>query len=132
MKRMRTAPGYEQLNYLYDARNEALLSLYLCGDTTLPKRTIRLFRDTLTPDGMIASRTPSALRQTIPIFALWWPVMVHDLWQWAGETERPFIADCLITVDAILAYFRNHLRAEWPNRATPVLESDWRRRCPRN
>jgi hypothetical protein len=105
-------PGYEQLNYLYDARNEALLSLYLCGETALPKRTIRLFRDTLRPDGMISSRTPSTLRQTIPIFALWWIIMVHDLYRWSGDSEREFVRDCLLTVDAILTYFRNHLRKD--------------------
>jgi hypothetical protein len=102
-------PYYEQLDYLFDARNEAMISLYLCGETALPKRTIRLFRDTLRPDGMLSSRTPSALRQTIPIFTLWWVQMLADLWDWAGLAEAPFLRDCLYAAEGVLTYFRAHL-----------------------
>jgi hypothetical protein len=105
-------PYYEQLDYLFDARNEAMISMYLAGETALPKRTIRLFRDSLRPDGMLASRTPSALRQTIPIFALWWIRMLADLWDWAGPAEAPFLRDCLYAADGVLGYFRNHLRPD--------------------
>ncbi|MFN3729505.1 MAG: alpha-L-rhamnosidase C-terminal domain-containing protein [Fimbriimonadaceae bacterium] len=105
-------PGYEQLNYLLDARNEALTTLYLTGDLAMPRRTIRLFRDTLRPDGMLSSRTPSQLRQTIPIFALWWIVMLHDLWEFAGDEVREDVRDSLIAVDGVLAYFRNYLRPD--------------------
>lgn len=105
-------PGYEQLNYLFDARNEALTSLWVAGETALPRRTIRLFRDTLRPDGMLSSRTPSALRQTIPIFALWWIQMVLDYWDWMGAADTSFVRSNLIAVDAVLSFFRAHIGAE--------------------
>lgn len=105
-------PGYEQLNYLFDARNEALHSLWVAGETALPRRTIRLFRDTLRPDGMLSSRTPSAVRQTIPVFALWWVQMVQDYWDWAGPADTGFVRSNLFAVDGVLSYFRDHLRAD--------------------
>lgn len=109
-------PGYEQLNYLFDARNEALTTLYMTGDTALPRRTIRLFGETLRWDGMLSSRTPSQLRQTIPIFALWWIIMVLDYYEWTGDgtngQDRAFVRDCLIAVDGILAYFRERMQPD--------------------
>jgi Glycogen debranching enzyme len=105
-------PGYEQLNYLLDARNEALLSLTMAGETDLPRRTIRLFRDTLRTDGMLSSRTPSQKRQTIPIFALWWVRMLLDYWDWVGERDRDFVCACLYAVDGVLGYFRARLRPD--------------------
>ena len=105
-------PGYEQLNYLLDARNEALISLAVAGEADLPRRTIRLFRDTLRPDGMLASRTPSQKGQTIPIFALWWVRMLLDYWDWVGERDAAFVHECLYAADGVLGYFRARLRAD--------------------
>ena len=102
-------PGYEQLNYLLDARNEALISMAMGGETALPRRTITVFRETLRTDGMVSARTPSQTRQTIPIFALWWVQMVLDYWDWTGAAEIAFTQSNLIAVDAVLSYFRNRM-----------------------
>jgi hypothetical protein len=105
-------PGYEQLNYLLDSRNEAMISMAMAGETALPRRIIRLFRDSLKTDGMLASRTPSQIRLTIPLFALWWVQMVQDYWDWVGPADADFVRVSLITVDAVLSYFRERMQPD--------------------
>jgi alpha-L-rhamnosidase len=103
-------PYYEQLNYIADSRLQALCSLVLAGETELPKRTIRLFRDSVRPDGLVHSRVPSAIPQILPYFALIWVLMVEDYWRWVGRRERAFVRSTLNVVDSVLWFFRERLR----------------------
>ena len=103
-------PYYEQLNYVADSRLQALCSLVLAGETELPKRTIRLFRDSVRPDGLVHSRVPSAIPQILPYFALIWVLMVEDYWRWVGRRERAFVRSTLNVVDSVLWFFRERLR----------------------
>ena len=103
-------PYYEQLNYIYDSRNEALQSLALAGETALPRRTIRLFRDSMRPDGLVHARVPSRRKLRLPHFALFWVLMVEDYWRWTGDAE--FVRANLVAVDGVLAWFREHLRED--------------------
>lgn len=107
------SPYYEQLSYTADARLEALASLHLCNETALPRRTLRLFLETLRSDGLLDSRVPCQYaRQTIPYFCLHWILMVDDYWGWVGAADRGFVRECLVAVDSILAFFRGRLRAD--------------------
>jgi hypothetical protein len=103
-------PYYEQLHYLADARIEAITHMYLSGDTDYVKHSVGLYRDSTRPDGLVESRYPSAEPQIIPYFALLWILMVEDLWEFAGESEREFIGSCLHSADGVLWYFRRRLK----------------------
>lgn len=103
-------PYYEQLHYLGDSRLEALVHMYLSGDTDYVKRSLRLYRDSARWDGLVDSRTPSASPQTIPYFALLWVLMLEDFWDFAGPSESDFIRSCLHAANGVLTYFRNRLR----------------------
>ncbi len=102
-------PYFEQLNYVLDARLQALCSQYLANDTRLARRTLGMFRDSLGPDGLVAGRVPSRRRQVIPGFALHWVLMLHDHWEWCGGESAEFIRSCLGAVDAVLGHFRARL-----------------------
>lgn len=133
------SPYYEQLSYTADTRIEALASLHLCNETLLPKRTLRLFLDTLRSDGLLDSRVPCQYaRQTIPYFCLHWILMVDDYWRWVGHTDVGFVRECLVAADTILSFFRSRLRPdgfvgqtggwnmvddipEWPNGQPPSV-----------
>ncbi|RJS93221.1 hypothetical protein CW705_01905 [Candidatus Bathyarchaeota archaeon] len=106
-------PYYEQHNYIFDARNEALCSLAMAGETRLPHRTILLFRNSLRPDGLIYCRVPSRRRQRLPYFALIWVLMVHDYWEWVGPRDEEFVRSNLFAIDGVLCWFRNHLREDY-------------------
>jgi hypothetical protein len=73
-------PYYEQLQYVGDTRIQSLIGLYVAGDDRLMRNAIEQFDQSRLPDGLTASRYPSALRQYIPPFSLLWVAMVHDYW----------------------------------------------------
>jgi len=103
-------PYYEQLNYVADSRLQALCSMVLAGETDLPRRTIRLFRDSVGPDGLIHGRVPSVVPQILPFFALMWVLMVEDYWRYVGPRDRAFVRSTLNVVDSVLWFFRERLR----------------------
>jgi hypothetical protein len=103
-------PYYEQLNYIADSRLQALCSLVLAGETALPRRTIRLFRDSVRPDGLVHSRVPSTVPQILPYFALLWVLMVDDYWRYVGARDRSFVRSTLNVVDGVLWFYRERLR----------------------
>jgi alpha-L-rhamnosidase len=102
-------PYYEQLNYIADSRLQALCSLVLAGETALPRRTIRLFRDSVRPDGLVCSRVPSVVPQILPYFCLLWVLMVEDYWRYVGHHDRAFVRSNLHVVDGVLWFFRERL-----------------------
>ncbi len=102
-------PYYEQLNYAFDTRLQALCTVHLSNDTRLAERCIELFRDSVGPLGLPGGRAPSHPRQEIPPFALHWILMVHDLWRWRGEAVRPLVRSCLPGIESVLRYFRDRL-----------------------
>jgi alpha-L-rhamnosidase len=100
-------PYFEQLNYIADTRLQALCSMVLSGETALPRRSIRLFRDSVRPDGLVESRVPSVIPQVKPYFALLWVLMVEDYWRWTGDAI--FTHSNLNVVDSVLWFFREHV-----------------------
>lgn len=105
-------PYYEQLNYVADSRLQALCSLVLAGQTELPRRTIRLYRDSVRPDGLTHSRVPSTVPQILPYFSLIWILMVEDYWRWVGPSDRGFVRSTLNVVDSVLWFYRERLRED--------------------
>jgi hypothetical protein len=103
-------PYYEQLNYVADSRLQALCSMVLAGESALPRRTIRLFRDSVRPDGLVHSRVPSTVPQILPYFALIWVLMVEDYWRWVGPRDGTFVRSTLNVADGVLWFFRERLR----------------------
>lgn len=93
-------PYYEQLQYLGDARIQALFSYYVAGDDRLAREAIVQFDHSRGPDGLTASRYPTRERQLIPPFSLLWVLMVHDHWMHRGDAA--FVRARLPGVRAVL------------------------------
>lgn len=93
-------PYYEQLQYLGDARLQALLSYSVAGDDRLAREAIIQFDNSRDSSGLTASRHPSRARQVIPPFSLIWVLMVHDHWMYRGDAA--FIRERLPGIRAVL------------------------------
>lgn len=100
-------PYYEQLQYVGDTRIESLLSLYNAGDDRLMRNAIEQFDHSRMPEGLTASRYPSALPQYIPPFSLWWTAMVHDHWMHRGD--EAFASRFLPGVRGVIAWYERHV-----------------------
>jgi len=101
-------PYYEQLQYVMDAKLQALYTYAVSADDRLARKTIHDYHASLSPDGMLQSRYPSVDRQIIPGFALLWIDMVHDHYMHFGDSE--LVRRYRPTMDAVLDWFDRRAR----------------------
>ncbi len=100
-------PYYEQLNYIGDARIEALVSLYVSGDERLMQKSIQQFDDSRLPEGLTQSRYPSYIVQIIPTYSLLWIGMIHDLLMYTDNPE--FTRQFLPGIESVLGWFEERI-----------------------
>jgi alpha-L-rhamnosidase len=100
-------PYWEQLQYVGDTRIQGLISLYVAGDDRLLRQAIEHFDWSRIPEGLTASRYPSALTQIIPPFSLIYVAMVHDYMM--HRDDPAFVRARLPGVRGILDWFGRHL-----------------------
>jgi hypothetical protein len=99
-------PYFEQLQYVGDARLEALITYAVSGDDRLARKAIELFDSSRLSSGLTVSRYPSRVRQVIPPFSLAWVGMVHDFAMWRDDAAfvRARMAGVRAVVDAFCAF----------------------------
>jgi alpha-L-rhamnosidase len=100
-------PYWEQLQYVGDTRIQGLISLYVAGDDRLLRQAIEHFDLSRIPEGLTASRYPSALTQIIPPFSLIHVAMVHDYFMHRGDAA--FVRERLAGVRGILDWYARHV-----------------------
>jgi len=96
-------PYYEQLQYVGDARIQAMVSYYNAGDGRLARNAIALIDDSRISDGLTMSRAPTRQQQLIPPFSLWWIGMVHDYWMY--QDDPGFVRERLPGIHAVLDFY---------------------------
>ncbi|RYF56488.1 MAG: alpha-rhamnosidase, partial [Cytophagaceae bacterium] len=117
-------PYYEQLQYIGDARIQAMVSLYNAGDDRLLRNALNQMNESRQPEGVTLSRHPSATPQYITTFSLWYIGMLHDYWMYGGNSQ--FVKDKLPGEREILNYFRHFQQADGSLKDAPNwLFSDW-------
>ncbi|MDP9204112.1 MAG: alpha-L-rhamnosidase [Gemmatimonadota bacterium] len=102
-------PYWEQLQYVGDTRVQGLISIYVAGDDRLLRQAIEHFDLSRIPEGLTASRYPSALTQIIPPFSLIYVAMVHDFF--LHQDDPAFVRERLAGVRGILDWFGRHVDA---------------------
>jgi hypothetical protein len=100
-------PYYEQLQYVGDTRIQAVISLYVAGDDRLVRQAIEHFDVSRIPEGLTASRYPSALPQIIPPFSLIYVAMVNDYHHLRDDPA--FVRRRLAGIRGILDWFADHV-----------------------
>ncbi|HUR12447.1 MAG TPA: alpha-L-rhamnosidase C-terminal domain-containing protein [Flavitalea sp.] len=117
-------PYYEQLQYIGDARIQALVSLYNSGDDRLLRNALNLMDHSRQPEGVTESRHPSYTPQYIPTFSLWYIGMLHDYWMYGGDTS--FLKNKLAGTREVLNYFRQYQSDDGSVRQVPNwVFTDW-------
>lgn len=100
-------PYWEQLQYVGDTRIQGLISLYVAGDDRLLRQAIEHFDLSRIPEGLTASRYPSALTQIIPPFSLIHVAMVHDFFM--HRSDDGFVRERLAGIRGILDWYARHV-----------------------
>jgi hypothetical protein len=96
-------PYYEQLQYLGDARIQALNTLFNVGDCPLVRNFLYQADASRTADGVTQSRYPTQNRQLIPPYALMWILSIDDYLRYADNAD--FVRQRLQGMRDVLAYF---------------------------
>jgi alpha-L-rhamnosidase len=100
-------PYYEQLQYIGDARIQALVSTYVSGDSRLTKNALAVLHGSQLPIGITQSRYPSNQAQIIPTFSLVWVTMIYDYWML--NSDSVFIKSMIPGMQETLNWFRNRI-----------------------
>lgn len=100
-------PYYEQMQYIMDSMLEALYYYQISKDYNLAKKAIYDFHSSLLPTGLLQSRYPSVAPQVIPIFSLYWILMLRDYVLYSGDID--LIKRYRGTIDAILGWFERYI-----------------------
>ncbi|MCX7795096.1 MAG: family 78 glycoside hydrolase catalytic domain [bacterium] len=103
-------PYYEQMQYIMDSMLEALYTYQISKDYRLVRKALYDFHSSLLPTGLLQSRYPSVAPQVIPIFSLYWILMLRDYVLYSGDIE--LIRRYRPTIDSILGWFERYLLKE--------------------
>jgi alpha-L-rhamnosidase len=117
-------PYYEQLQYIGDARIQALVSFYNAGDDRLVRYGLTLMDHSRLAEGITLSRYPTDLKQEIPTFSLWWIAMLHDYYMYRPDSL--FIKGKLPGARQVLSFFERYQQADGSLKDVPYwLFTDW-------
>jgi len=117
-------PYYEQLQYIGDARIQALVTLYNSGDERIVKNALTLMDNSRQPEGVTLSRHPSFTPQYIPTFSLWYIGMLQDYARYGSDID--FVKNKLSGTRQILSYFKNYQQTDGSLKNVPQwMFTDW-------
>ncbi len=123
-------PYYEQLQYIGDARIQALVSLYYAGDERLVRQALDHMDHSRIAEGITLSRYPTDLHQQIPTFSLWYIGMLHDYLRYGKDPS--FLKNKMAGMRGILDYFARFEGADGTLQKIPYWTfSDWVNAWPR-
>jgi hypothetical protein len=103
-------PYYERLQYIADTRIQALISYVLSGDDRLGSEAIEMFDKLITSRGLMQCVYPSRFRHPLPLFPLFYIMMVNDFLMWRGDVA--FVQKHLNAVETVLMAFDKHSKGD--------------------
>lgn len=116
---------WEQLQYVGDTRIQALVSYAVSGDPRLATQAIEAFAASRDKEGLIQSRWPANLYQSIPPFALLWVGMLHDYWM--QQPDATAIRQVLPEMRSSLDWYARYVKPDGLVGTTSGWEFiDWR------
>lgn len=117
-------PYYEQLQYIGDARIQALVSYFNSGDDRLARNALNQMDHSRIAEGITLSRHPSSSPQIIPTFSLWYIGMLHDYWMYRPDGE--FVREKLPGTRQILNFFSRYQQRDGTLKNVPYWNfTDW-------
>jgi alpha-L-rhamnosidase len=117
-------PYYEQLQYIGDARIQALVSYFNAGDDRLARNALTLMDHSRIAEGITLSRYPTDLHQQIPTFSLWWVAMMHDYYMYRNDSA--FVREKLPGIRQVMSFFERYQQMDGSLKDVPYWTfTDW-------
>lgn len=119
-------PYYEQLQYIGDARIQAMVTMYNTKDHRLVRQALDLMDHSRIPEGITLSRYPTDLDQQITTFSLWWVAMVYDYYMYDNDHES--IERLLPGTRQVMSFYERYQQEDGSIKNLPYwLFTDWNR-----
>ena len=80
-------PAYEQVFWVGDSRNEALISNYLYGDNDIVKRCLRLVQGSKDKTPLYMNQVPSGWTSVIPNWTFFWAIACYEYYEQTGDMD---------------------------------------------
>ncbi|WP_169087945.1 family 78 glycoside hydrolase catalytic domain [Paenibacillus sp. PL91] len=80
-------PAYEQVFWVGDSRNEALISNYLYGVNDIVKRCLRLVPGSKDQTPLLVNQVPSGWNSVIPNWTFFWALACHEYYLQTGDRD---------------------------------------------
>ncbi|UUZ84617.1 family 78 glycoside hydrolase catalytic domain [Paenibacillus sp. P26] len=103
-------PAFEQVFWVGDARNEALVNYYVFGDETIVKRCLRLVPGSKFQSPLYADQVPSGWSSVIPNWTFFWAIACLELYRYSGD--RSFAAQIWPHVRYTMDHYLDKLDAD--------------------
>ena len=117
-------PYWEQLQYVGDARIQALITYLATGDDRFGRQAIRQFEHSRSGSGLTLSRYPTNFPQIIPEFSLFWILMIRDHFEHFHDPE--IILEHWNGIrDVIDSFFKHRLKCGLISQPGEWNFSDW-------
>ena len=100
-------PGYEQLQYVMDTRSQILFTYCSSGDDRLARQAIDDISRSQRADGLIAACYPSFKSNVIPVFSVYYVLMIYDHMMYYGD--RKFLKHYWPSVMRVCSFFIDHI-----------------------
>ncbi len=100
-------PFYERLQYIGDTRIQALISLYVSGDSRLMKKALEMFDVSRLHHGLTTSSYPNRTVQVIPPFSLYWVNMIADYRRHVDDDA--FVKTKLNGIETVMNWFSERI-----------------------
>ncbi|RCW48929.1 family 78 glycoside hydrolase catalytic domain [Paenibacillus prosopidis] len=96
-------PAYEQVFWVGDSRNEALISNYLYGVNDIVKRCLRLVPGSKSQTPLLVNQVPSTWNSVIPNWTFFWAIACHEYYLQTGD--RAFAVEIYAHIKFTLKHY---------------------------
>ncbi|XID91357.1 family 78 glycoside hydrolase catalytic domain [Paenibacillaceae bacterium WGS1546] len=103
-------PAYEQVYWVGDSRNEALVANYVYGADELVRRSLRLVPGSREWTPLFMNQVPSGWNSVIPNWTFFWAIACQEHYVRTGDAE--FAAELWPHVRFTLKHYLTHLNAD--------------------
>ncbi|RTE09894.1 family 78 glycoside hydrolase catalytic domain [Paenibacillus whitsoniae] len=100
-------PAFEQVFWVGDSRNEALVSNYLFGVQDIVKRCLKLVPGSKFQTPLFADQVPSGWSSVIPNWTFFWAIACAEYYEQTGD--RDFAREMYEHIQFTLAHYLTHI-----------------------
>ncbi len=103
-------PAYEQVFWVGDSRNEALIHNYLFGDSKIVERCLKLVPPSNVQTPLYVNQVPSGWNSVIPNWTFFWVIACYEHYQQTGDQD--FLQEMRPHIKHTIDHYLQHINSK--------------------